>query len=155
MQRKFSRFLGSAEPLNLLSCPTLVGYTYARINFLLLIYMEKQREDVKQHILDFIYDYEGIQADELHNALFNEGYYIIGTHLAKEWLGMETFEAIEMIRQYEQDNFGEVNTDFSDPEKVVNMTAYILGEEILYNTGVELDGKLTKEKIEEIKEALA
>ena len=41
------------------------------------------------------------------------------------------FEAIEEIKIYEQDNFGTVNTDLSDPEKVVNMYAYIKGEEIL------------------------
>ena len=36
-------------------------------------------------------------------------------------------------KEYENDNFGEVNTDFSDAEKVVNMYAYIVGEQIVYD----------------------
>ena len=39
-----------------------------------------------------------------------------------------------MIKEYEQNNFGEVSTDFSDPEKVANMFAYIVGEEILFES---------------------
>ena len=35
------------------------------------------------------------------------------------------------LKEYENDNFGEVNTDFSDPEKVVNMYVYIIGEYIV------------------------
>jgi len=49
----------------------------------------------------------------------------------KKWLGDEVFNIIDTIKQYENDNFGEVNTDFSDPEKVVNMYVYIIGEEIV------------------------
>ncbi|GAI78565.1 unnamed protein product, partial [marine sediment metagenome] len=35
------------------------------------------------------------------------------------------------IQEYENNNFGEVNTDLAQAEKVVNMYVYILGEEIL------------------------
>ena len=35
------------------------------------------------------------------------------------------------IKDYEQSNFGQVTTDFSDPEKVVNMYVYIIGEDIV------------------------
>lgn len=45
--------------------------------------------------------------------------------------GDEAFGAIEKIKVYEQDNFGECNTDLSDPEKVANMLAYVIGEEVL------------------------
>ena len=41
------------------------------------------------------------------------------------------FNIIETIRDYEKSNFGEVNTDFSSSEKVVNMYAYIVGEEVV------------------------
>ena len=37
----------------------------------------------------------------------------------------------DFIKEYENDNFGSVNTDFSDPEKVVNMYVYIIGEDIV------------------------
>ena len=62
---------------------------------------------------------------------FNEDYYIIGTYQAKQWLGDMAFDVIETIKDYEQSNFGEVFTDFSEPERVVNMYVYIVGEWIL------------------------
>ena len=49
------------------------------------------------------------------------------------------FDVIEHIREYEEFNFGEVNTDFSSPEKVVNMYAYIIGEEIVHEYLEELE----------------
>ena len=47
------------------------------------------------------------------------------------------FNIIGYIKDYEQDNFGEVYTDFTSPEAVVNMYTYIIGEQIVsdwYNT---------------------
>ena len=75
--------------------------------------------------------------EDLHHHAFNEDYYIIGTYQAKQWLGENAFECIETIKEYEQDNFGEVSTDFSDPEKIVNMYAYIVGEQVGYDTDIE------------------
>ena len=60
-------------------------------------------------------------------------YYIIGTWQATEWLGDRAFQVIEFIKEYEQDNFGEVFTDLSSPESVVNMFTYIIGEQLVYN----------------------
>ena len=92
-------------------------------------------EEIKSYFEDFIKDkdQEWIKdnLDDLHHHCFNTDYYIIGTYEAKKWLGDNVFEIIEVIRNYEQDNFGEVNTDFSDPEKIVNMYTYIVGEEIV------------------------
>jgi hypothetical protein len=76
-----------------------------------------------------------IKDGDLHNEIFNTDYYIIGTYEAKKWLGDFAFEAIDKIKEYEEDNFGEVNTDLSDPEKVVNMYVYIIGEELIYEIG--------------------
>ena len=109
--------------------------------------MNKQTESVTQHAIDYIDDllkrspYEDIdiEACELHQLIFNEDYFIIGTWQAKQWLGNEAFEAIEKIKEYEQDNFGQVGTDFSDAEKVANMLAYILGEELLSESKVLQD----------------
>jgi len=83
-------------------------------------------------------DQVGLDNDvsDLHHYLLNEDYFIIGTYKAKQWLGSEVFDVIETIREYEQSNFGQVSTDFSDPEKVANMIAYILGEEILFDSDV-------------------
>ena len=89
-------------------------------------------QDVKENMIDKLNDGIGANhASDLHHYLCNEDYFIIGRFQAKEWLGEHVFDAIEKIREYEQDNFGEVDTDFSEPEKVANMLAYIMGEEIL------------------------
>lgn len=92
-------------------------------------------DGIRGHALDNLRDGVGVDchASELHHHLFNEDYFIIGTNQAEEWLknGPGVFRAIETIREYETENFGEVNTDFSDPEKVVNMYAYIQGERLL------------------------
>jgi hypothetical protein len=70
---------------------------------------------------------------DLHNEIFNSDYYIIGYYYAEQWLlnNGGTFYNIDLIKEYEQSNFGEVITDFSSAEKVVNMAVYILGEEVL------------------------
>ena len=94
-------------------------------------------EEIKEHFEDFIKDQdkEWIKEnfEDLHHHAFNNDYYIIGTHQAKKWLGDEVFNVIDIIKQYEMDNFGEVNTDFSQPEKVVNMYTYIIGEDVVNN----------------------
>ena len=92
-------------------------------------------DEIKSHFEDWIEEQnkEWItdNIDDLHHHCFNSDYYIIGTYEAKKWLGDEVFNIIDTIKQYENDAFGEVNTDFSDPEKVVNMYVYIIGEEIV------------------------
>jgi hypothetical protein len=102
---------------------------------------------------------EGQEASDLHHELFNTDYFIIGTHQAKQWLEKNpgVFEAIEEIKTYEQDNFGEVTTDLSDPEKVVNMYAYIKGEEVLQDVPTlqkRWNKKLRDEDIDAIKSEL-
>ena len=74
-------------------------------------------------------------AEELHQQYYNMDYFIIGYYDAEQWLSKYPgiFNAIEVIKEYEQDNFGEVNTDFSSSERVANMFVYIIGEELLYN----------------------
>jgi len=101
--------------------------------------MDYKKEEIKEYFDDFISDYfeqqdpEWIKdnKDDLHYHAFNTDYYIIGTYKAKQWLGDMAFDVINFIKEYEQFNFGEVYTDLSDPEKVVNMYVYIVGEEIV------------------------
>ncbi len=93
-------------------------------------------EEIKSHFNDFINDENNKDIiennlDDLHHEIFNTDYYIIGRYEAKKWLGDQVFNIIEIIKEYEQFNFGEINTDFSEPEKVVNMYVYIIGEEIV------------------------
>jgi len=69
--------------------------------------------------------------DDIHHHAFNMDYYIIGTWKATQWLEDRVFEVINIIKDYEQDNFGEVSTDLSNPERVVNMYTYIVGESVV------------------------
>ena len=69
---------------------------------------------------------------DLHNEVFNTDYYIIGTYQAKEALRVyDVFEAIELVQNYEKEQFGEVYTDLSNPEKLINMVYYIIGDEVI------------------------
>jgi hypothetical protein len=101
---------------------------------------QEMREQAREEIREALQDgYSGYYCD-LHNEVFNAGYYIIGTYRAKEALKeYDVFEAIEKVQTYEKDNFGEIYTDLSDPEKLINMLYYIIGEEVLYEmmNGIE------------------
>ena len=94
---------------------------------------QEMREQAREEIIEALRDgYNGYYCD-LHSEVFNTDYYIIGTYQAKEALKeYDVFEAIEKVQAYEKDNFGEVYTDLSDPEKLINMLYYIIGEEVLY-----------------------
>jgi len=103
--------------------------------------MNFKKDEVTKYTLERIqelkdYDVKAynqlVEDGDLHNEIFNLNYYIIGTYEAKQWLSDKAFDVIDYIKEYEQDNFGEVTTDLGNPEAVVNMYAYILGEEILY-----------------------
>lgn len=99
----------------------------------------EKEEEIKQYIIDNLDAYIDTPLDELHYYLFNADYYLIYTHDCKEWLNDFVFDAVEAIRDYEEANFGEVSTDFSDPCKVVNMYTYILGEQILNSLNTFID----------------
>lgn len=83
--------------------------------------------------------YEGNLLD-LHNEVFNQDYYIIGTSTAETALEeYGVFDAIRKIEEYEMNNFGEIYTKLSDPEKVANMLYYIIGEEVIQELVDEAD----------------
>ena len=91
------------------------------------------RQDARERIIECLKDgYTGYYCD-LHHEVFNTDYYIIGTYEAKEALEeYGVWDAIEKVQTYEKDNFGEIITDLSDPEKLINMLFYIIGEEVLH-----------------------
>lgn len=101
---------------------------------------EAMREEAREAIIETLKNgYSGYYCD-LHNEVFNTDYYIIGTNQAKKALeDYDVFEAIKKVQEYEINNFGEVYTDLSDPEKVVNMLFYIIGEEVLYEMMKDID----------------
>ena len=104
----------------------------------------KERE-IKEYILDYLYDNESYLKNnnydlhDLHHAMFNSDYYLYGYNDCEIWLSGHVFECIGIIKDYEQDNFGEVFTDFTCSEQVVNKYVYIIGEELLYNMEKELN----------------
>lgn len=93
---------------------------------------DEMRRDAIEAIIETL---EGGYSDyycDLHNEVFNTDYYIIGTWQAKEALNeYDVFDAIETVREYEESNFGEVYTDVTNPEALVNMLYYIIGEEVI------------------------
>ena len=102
--------------------------------------METQykREEIQEHFNDFMEDQDEEwlekNKDDLHHHAFNTDCFIIGYYQAEQWIGSASnvFDIIETIREYEDMHFGENNRmDVSCPEKVVNMYAYIIGEEIV------------------------
>lgn len=111
------------------------------------------KTELLTHILDKIND--GIltneNKDEWHFHCFNENYYIVYHSEAIKWLknnNIDVSEAIEIVREYENDHFGEFTTKVN-PESIVNMLAYILGEELIYSFDAEAIEEL-EEEINEI-----
>ena len=103
--------------------------------------MDYKKEEIKEYAIEQIkeklkYDENYLQKDilDIHFDLFNTDYYIVGTYKAKKWLGNKVFKIVEFIKEYENTQFGEVFTDLESPEALVNMYAYIIGEEILHES---------------------
>jgi len=99
------------------------------------------KNELNNYILDCINDriLTNENKDDWHFHAFNEDYYIVYHSRAIEWLkehNLNTFEAIDIVKEYEIDHFGEFTTDIN-PESIVNMLAFIYGEEVLYSYDVE------------------
>ena len=98
------------------------------------------RLELTEHVQALINDKVLTQdnIDDWHFHAFNEDHYLVGYYNCEQWLkqhDVSAFEAISDIVEYEQDNFGEVNTKLDNAETVVNMYVYILGEEIISEWG--------------------
>lgn len=86
--------------------------------------------------------YDGYYCD-LHNEVFNSDDTYIYTQEAIEALeDYGTFKAICEVMEYENDNFGDVMTDLSDPIKIANMMVYILGDKVLHDWNNDFSNKL-------------
>lgn len=94
---------------------------------------QEMRAQAREQIIEILQDgYDGYYSD-LHNEVFNTDYYIIGTYKAKKALeDYGVFNAIEKVQEYEKDTFGEIYTDLSNPEDLINVLYYIIGEDVLY-----------------------
>jgi len=118
-----------------------------------------KQDEIQQYFYDWLADHDkewiNDNKDDLHHHAFNTDYYIIGYAQAEEWLGSHAFEVIGIIQEYEKDMFGESYTDLSDSEKVVNMYAYIVGEQIVYDYIETLEDEDEEEEEEELKTVIA
>lgn len=117
-------------------------------------------------------EYSADDFESLFDDMFNSDYYIIGTYKASK--ALETFKndgalddyatalnsvfgAIDLVKQYELDQFGEVNTPLGDPESVANTVEYIRGEhafnKALDKAGLDIDSKATAQNIKKFIQA--
>ena len=99
------------------------------------------RAELKAHILSYINDdvLTDDNVEDWHHHAFNASYYIRGYYNASEWLkehDVDAFDAVDTVRGYEMDNFGEVYTKVNS-EAIVNKYVYILGEELLGDIGAD------------------
>jgi len=87
--------------------------------------------------------------NELHSKLFNEDYFIIGYYQANCFIKDNfdsAFDIINVVKEYEEGNFGEFNTDINS-ESIVNMFAYIVGEELIYSLDEDMNIKEVLEQL--------
>lgn len=94
---------------------------------------ESMIADAKAAIIEALTDeeYSGYYCD-LHDHVFNEDYHYCYTSEAEDDLNaIGVFNAISVIVKYETEEFGVVNTDFTNPCNVANMLWYIVGEEVM------------------------
>ena len=111
------------------------------------------KTELKNYILDCIKDetLTNENKDDWHFHAFNQNYYIMYETGANYWLQKHKigiFNAISIVKQYEEDNFGKFNSEIS-AEQIANMLAYIYGEEILHSydaeTVEELESQIEKD----------
>ena len=121
----------------------------------------KALESIVNHAVDQLNDGIGIDkyGCDLHNELFNRDYCIVYHSRAVQWLkdcDIDTFDAIETVFDYENENFEDVNTKVN-PEAIVNMYAYIAGETVLMESKTlnkKLDSRLTESDCKKIAKEL-
>lgn len=118
----------------------------------------KHLESIIQHAIDGLENIqEGTDVNDLHHHLFNEDYFLIGYYQCEQWLkenDISAFDAIGEIEQYEIDNFGEVATKLDNSESVVNMYAYIKGEELLQDVITQWNCRVDEDYIDTLKARL-
>ena len=119
-------------------------------------------QEIKETLLDNLDGYEGIEDytfEDVFNDLFNSDYYIIGYRKAADALEeYGIFNALEEVQQFDVDNFGHWDTDYTDPEKVANMLEYIHAskymQDMLDDAGLYLEDATTAENVNELIETL-
>ena len=89
------------------------------------------KQTIKTELTEHINDFN--KEDRNHFTMFNEDYYLIGYYNCQQWLkkhDLDVFEAIRICNQYEEENFGEIQTQFDNAEMLVNHLVYWYGQDI-------------------------
>ena len=126
--------------------------------------MLQNKNEVLDVIIDNLEDYIGSAFETYEDETFNQESNIYTRKAALDLdkfvkddatdyedtvVDSGAFGAIQLVKAYEQDNFGEINTDLTDPCKVADMIDYIRGtrlfEELLTEADFELDDEITEE----------
>ncbi len=97
--------------------------TYNEKVFEIEEYAKERIKEVVEEDLEMLRNFSDMQ-----HLLFNTDHWIIGHAKAAEWIGADAFICIGEIQSYEEENFGQVSTDFSSPEALANMWVYVVGE---------------------------
>ncbi len=100
------------------------------------------RKEFKMRAIDYVNDglLTNDNKEQWHDYLFNEDQYIIYHYKAEQWLKrheVSPFEAIGIVQEYQEDNFGETFFHPSSAESVVNNLISVLGEEWMREEGEE------------------
>ena len=106
--------------------------------------MDFKREEIREYIKNQIEHYEDdelynldedgeMEWSELHNDLFNTCYFITDENEGYEWFeSVENYVKIQrFVYEHQMNNYGEIPFDITDHLKVINLYAYIIGEEEL------------------------
>ena len=131
--------------------------------------MLQNKNEVLDVIIDNLEDYVGSDFETYEDETFNQASNIYTREAALDLdkfvkddavdyedttLDSGAFGAIQLVKAYEQDNFGEINTDLTDPCKVADMIDYIRGtrvfEELLSEADFELDDEITEENAKKV-----
>lgn len=131
--------------------------------------MLQNKNEVLDVIIDNLEDYIGSDFETYEDETFNQASNIYtreaaldldkfvkddATDYEETTLDNGAFAAIQLVQAYEQDNFGEINTDLTDPCKVADMIDYIRGtrvfEELLSEADFELDDEITEENAKKV-----
>lgn len=131
--------------------------------------MLQNKNEVLDVIIDNLEDYIGSDFETYEDETFNQESNIYtreaaldldkfvkddATDYEETTLDNGAFAAIQLVKAYEQDELGEVNTDLTDPCAVANMIDYIRGtrvfEELLDEADLELDDEITKESAKKV-----
>ena len=131
--------------------------------------MLQNKNEVLDVIIDNLEDYLGSDFETYEDETFNQASNIYTREAALDLdkfvkddavdyedttLDSGAFGAIQLVKAYEQDNFGEINTDLTDPCKVADMIDYIRGtrvfEELLSEADFELDDEITEENAKKV-----